>query len=225
MKQAIKIMGPWAAVLVLCLGAIQSLIDFRKEFETFGFSQQGIEVQIPTLGRATERLAGSLRARRIILDTCDRGLRGPYGAFQPSDVLGGLARSCAEAAATVLRSSPTDSVAYLVAAEASLRQQDQPGFVGALTLAQRTAPSEGWLAERRLDLIGSRPGAGLDDPALRAIAEADLRMLFQSDAHLAFLARLRTTRPALRALVVAIAETLPNDRQRRFLQAVRAAQA
>ncbi|MCR8723855.1 hypothetical protein [Frigidibacter sp. ROC022] len=221
MAPAIKTIGPWLAVMLLGFAALQSLVAFRSEFAAFRLGRQPPGLRIPALGRATVEPPASFRARRELLDSCDRGLRGPYGAFQPVELRQGLVQTCARAADSILRRSPTDSMAFLVAAEAALQAGDRPRFLGDLALSQRTAPAEGWLAQRRIDLIAPQIAASAE-PGLQQIARADLRLLFLSPAYIPFLARLHDSHPALQPLITAVAETVRPAQQRRFLNALRA---
>jgi hypothetical protein len=209
------------ASAALGLAALLSVADLRREYQALVMSRQGISMQLPALARLAGAPPASLRGRRSLMDVCDSGLRGPYGAMQPKDLRDRMAERCAGLAMAILRRSPTDAIAHLVRAEAALYDGDMAGFAQALTLAQRNAPSEGWIAQRRIDLVAMVAGP-VPDP-LRAGLDADLALLFGTPEYLRALALIYQQRETMRPFLTAAAELQPPEVQARFLALLRSA--
>lgn len=165
--------------------------------------------------------ARSLRGQRAQLEACDRALRGPFAALQTDDRRARLARRCADLAGAILARAPTLGLAHLVRAEAALARADPSGFSQAITLARRTAPAEGWLAARRLDLA-LPVWADLSEMARRAVG-ADAALLIAAPRYRGAMAQRWHTDPPIRRVLALAAGTLPPGAQRAFLHAVKGA--
>lgn len=165
-------------------------------------------------------LPSAFRSRRNIIDACDQALRGPYGAMQPAELRHRLSTSCGRLAALVLDRSPSDGLAWLVHAESALARDDTDDFIRTVARSQLSAPSEGWIAERRIDLAAQAYERAPRD--IEILLRQDIGMLFASSvANLPFLARQFAQRPALRPMLTDSAEVQPADIQTRFLKLVR----
>lgn len=211
-------------VVVALAVALLAAAMLPREYRAAMLGQRGPAAQVEQLVAATPfevalHPAFSLRGQRAQLEACDRALRGPFAALQTADRRARLAWRCADLAGAILARAPTLGLAHLVRAEAALVRADPAGFSQALTLAQRTAPAEGWLAQRRLDLA-LPVWADLSAKAQGAVG-ADAALLIAAPRYRGAMAQRWHAEPQIRPVLVSAAKTLPPGAQRAFLHAVK----
>ena len=130
-----------------------------------------------------------------------------------------LASACLDLADQVLARSPTSSIAHFAAAVSALQLGQDQRFHDAYTAAQMTAPSEGWLASRRMSL-GFATWPSLT-PENRTALDRDLQLMLNSPVAIAIVASHYLRQPRLQQSILATVEQQPLLVQRAFLNAVR----
>jgi hypothetical protein len=159
-------------------------------------------------------------ARKIVLDTCTGLTTTVAGLLLRTETRRAEADWCAGRAADFAESAPTAGYAWYVAAQLAADRHDQTAFADDLGRAYATAPTEQWLAERRVALAETHLAELTPD--LLASHQRDLALLVQSARGVAAIARRYVAEPDFRNRIAAIVATLPNADQARFVATIRA---
>jgi len=160
----------------------------------------------------------SLRASRAALLFCDDAMAVVQTAFQTRTSRQDVAARCRSLAAKIVRLTPTDSLAYLVAARAENYLDNWDLARANLALSAEFAPFEGWLAERRFVFaVNSLNGA------LSADQSVDIRTLLTTQSGAELLADYYQSRPELRLPISAMAGQAGEPDQVRFLNLLKKA--
>ncbi|WP_438750871.1 hypothetical protein [Pararhizobium sp. O133] len=145
-----------------------------------------------------------------------------YGDIDMVDeTVRGVVSRCADRAADIVETTPTDSFAWLVRAAASVRLAANEDFNIALQNSQLTGPNEQWIARFRVNLAENYFSA-LNPRSLKS-EEADLRLLVSSEKGIKLIAKRYISNPDFRARITAVVETMPPRRQAVFLKVVKQA--
>jgi len=172
-----------------------------------------------------EQISGSpalsIYSQRFLLNDCLEAIAGPTGMAQPSERRVAMLKNCQSLAENTASSNPTFALAWYIAAYASVELKQYELFNFQLAAAQKTAPSEQWLATLRVALAEDN----LDrlDTEARAGNDADLKLLVQSRLGVASIAARYVAHKDFRERITLIVETMSNAEQRRFVNYVRAA--
>lgn len=141
--------------------------------------------------------------------------------FQPAGTADAIKERCREKAELVSRRTPTLSLAWYIKAMLGAIDGDAQALNDNLTRSRAVAPSEQWLAERRIAL-GEDNFSILDAEGLRS-HKADLALMVQSSNGLRSLSRRYIQDPNFRERVASVVETMPQDVQARFLASLQRA--
>lgn len=204
------------ASLAVAAAALQRL---GAEYAAIRFGEMSPPQQIERLAAGPPPMPGSLRGTRLLLEGCDRALRGPLAAVQSAARRTAVGKNCGAIAGKVLATAPTLGLAHLIVAEVALAQQDHAVFEAALIRANRAAAQEGWLAQRRFDLAA--PGCAALSPKARRVLQADARVLVTTHSGRLLLAQHYQRVAALRPLLAEVTQAAPVAAQRSFLGALR----
>lgn len=162
------------------------------------------------------RPAASQRARELYMWDCyaavDAYLRAPGGAVA-------LPRSCQLEAARIAAETPTDSLSWLVVAQASYALGEFDEMNDALHHSWAAAPRIDHLADRR-SYVAERQFQRLDQRS-REIYEADIALIAASRDALPFLAYRYVHNPLHRGTYRTAVEQASPSQQRRFLGLVK----
>jgi hypothetical protein len=161
----------------------------------------------------------SVRSTYLRMSQCAERQTSLRVRVYPSATRLALARDCLRLAKGVLADSPTLAVAHYALAVSFFQLGAGDAFQQALGHAWRTAPNEGWLAARRVDLALSAP-AGLSKKNKAHLA-SDISVLLTAPSNVIFVAK-RYLRSAEEGdLILRVIELQDPDKQRRFVDAVR----
>ncbi|MDQ0318502.1 hypothetical protein QO002_000640 [Pararhizobium capsulatum DSM 1112] len=154
-------------------------------------------------------------SKEMIMKDCFVGIRG----YNKADIYNIKAMSAVEKcrirASGIVKTTPTDSFAWLVRAAASIRLGKVEEFNQSVTNSQMSGPNEQWIARHRVELVENfLPQA--DAPTL-ASHTIDLGSLASSGRGVRYLAGRYISNPDFRERITAIVETLPPKEQRAFL--------
>jgi hypothetical protein len=117
-------------------------------------------------------------SKKLALDDCYEGMGFLQTSARPSAQNQEFAGRCLAISQAVLKTSPAHSYAWLIAALAQQRLGNVAEMNHALVNAQRTGPTESWLAERRM-ILAQDAFSALDDRARHA-NDLDLEMLLNT---------------------------------------------
>jgi hypothetical protein len=163
----------------------------------------------------------SIGSHTVALDACLLALTSAYGQVQPTKDRLAAAAACSDRAATQTGASPSFAYGWYVDALASSVREDWPRLNDAITMSQRTAPTEQWLAELRVAL--AEDNFSKLDPVTLAAHEDDLALLVRSRRGIATIATRYVEDETFRDRITAIVETLQPAEQRAFIDAVKSA--
>lgn len=154
-----------------------------------------------------------------LLTGCIFGLESWKTAFQSRQAVLTVAENCEAEADHALRQHPTLSEAHYLRAYAAYLRNDPETVRRELAQAQRGAPSDQWLAVRRVNLAQKLwPGEAI----VGAYAlQDDLGLLIASNDGLSVATRLYIRHPQLREMIVASTEPLDDAARLRFLNRLR----
>ncbi|SIR01943.1 hypothetical protein SAMN05880582_105236 [Rhizobium sp. RU20A] len=110
---------------------------------------------------------------------------------------------------------PSNGLAWVVRAQSALVRGDIDGFLSDLKLSQRVTPNEAAKARLRV-ILAEANMALLDEPARQAHI-SDIRMLAGTTEGMRWIAQRYLANPEYRETIVQVIESLPDERQRRFL--------
>lgn len=187
--------------------------------------RESASVYVKALGGVPEFAASrSWRVQQAQLTQCDDLLAPRYAAIATPQTRQRVTEACLQRADEVRRSSPTASLAHLIRARALVQMNRADSAMVAFSLAQQTAPSEGWLAARRLRFAMESVGAAASNMTASAIdvaAQADVLTVLQTDAYLPLLVQIYQVQPVQRAWLLGVIEQGPEARKHRFLKMLR----
>ncbi|WP_299644081.1 hypothetical protein [Devosia sp.] len=163
----------------------------------------------------------SIGSHVVAMDACLLALTSGYGRAQPTRDRLAVADTCTTRAAADTAVSPSFAYGWYVEAAASSLRKDWAAMNRTAVMAQRTAPTEQWLAELRVAL--AEQNFVELDPAALAAHESDLALLVRSRRGVASIATRYVEDQAFRARITDIVETLDPAAQRAFVDAVQAA--
>ncbi|OUD08144.1 hypothetical protein BVC71_15165 [Marivivens niveibacter] len=149
---------------------------------------------------------------------CDDYLASVVGPLFGRTALENVATSCEQRASEILAVSPNAAVAHLVRADAlAIIGQPDEAFA-AYERSYQLAPSEGWLATRRLRLAFRLGAAALGDAAAN-----DAKLMVESHIYRPYLVDLYQSNPAHREWLASALEGADPGALRTFLRLVRQA--
>jgi len=156
-----------------------------------------------------------------LLTGCIFALESWKTAFQARDAVLTVARNCASEGDRILTYNAQLSEAYYLKAYLGYLETDLTAVQDNLARAQITAPSDQWLAVRRVNLAQKLwPG----EPAIGAYnLQSDLGLLIASNRGLETATQLYIRHPSLRDMIVEATAPLPDRDRIRFLSRVKRA--
>jgi hypothetical protein len=157
----------------------------------------------------------SMGGRNLVLDNCAALATTTPGRLISTERRDVVARWCAGAAARFAAAAPSYGYAWYVAALMAADRGDADGFASSLARSYLTAPSEQWLAERRVALAEANPDEMTPD--LLALHDRDLALLVRSKRGIATIVQRYVATPAFRDRISRVVGTLPNEEQSRFV--------
>jgi hypothetical protein len=161
----------------------------------------------------------SLDSRNLVLDTCTELATSMTGRLMRTAERQRDIGWCADTAAHFAAAAPGYGYAWYVTALMAAEQKDATGLAEGLSRSYATAPTEYWLAERRVALAEAHVEEL--DPALTAAHDRDLALLVQSRRGIADIARRYVAVPGFRERIGDIVATLPDVDQARFIDTLR----
>lgn len=203
-----------AAAVLLGLTAVSAFL-FVREAEQFkrGFlsdSEAFLHWSDPE-----HRKVITTNAQIELLTGCIYALESWKTAFEARDAVLTVARNCAEEADGILAYNAQLSEAYFLKAYNAFLLEDDAQVRVQLAQAQATAPTDQWLAVRRVNLAQKLwPG----EPSIGAYdLKHDLGLLIASNNGLDTATRLYIRYPSLRDLIIEATEPLNDADRVRFL--------
>lgn len=194
------------SVLFLTLTGCAALLGY-SEIRAANL-RDGASLWAERLGELDTQLPYSLTGIDAALAVCLRATSGNDRLFQPKSQRQETALICGNLAGQVLDRMPSHGTAFLVAAQSAGRPENRAYF---LEQSQRFAPSEGWLAERRIVLA-------LQEDALDSrYAQKDLQLVLTTQGGAEFLAKLYLAQPETRDGLTAAVLSTPEPIRRRFV--------
>ena len=163
----------------------------------------------------------SYAGRRQILLDCVEMMNSVYARVQPASAFLQMAVFCKDEAARSMQSNPHYGFAAYVLARIAALEADWTQFNRMLRISQAGAATEQWISLERLRLYVHH--AERLAPETFAARAADIRLLFESPAGISAIAALYRDTAGLRDLIGKEAESLSEEKQARFVEAVRAA--
>lgn len=160
-------------------------------------------------------------SKLTVMSDCFRLVLSYSDIDMVDETVRGVVSRCADRAAEVVKTTPTDSFAWLVRAAASVRLAANEDFNIALQNSQLTGPNEQWIARFRVNLAENYFSA-LNPRSLKS-EEADLRLLVSSEKGIQLIAKRYISNPDFRARITTVVETMPPRRQAVFLKVVKQA--
>lgn len=137
----------------------------------------------------------------------------------PTAIRRDLADDCLRLARAVLADSPTLAVAHYAVAVSLFQSGAVGGFQKALDRAWITAPNEGWLAARRMDLaLSARAALSAENKAHLA---SDISLLLVADGTAGYIAETYLRTSAARDLILQVVERQTPALKRRFVDSVK----
>jgi len=137
----------------------------------------------------------------------------------PDDSPPQILANCLAIADAITAWAPTDSYAFIVAAQAIAQQGDVAAAIPRYIAAAETGPNEQWLGEMRVT-FAEKYLDQLTPEALR-LHEADLLMLAQSHKGIVYLAKRYVSYPEFRPRISAVFENVSGSFQSSFIFNVR----
>lgn len=158
-----------------------------------------------------------------LLSGCIFALESWKTRFQSQTDIAKVARNCADESERILGFNPNLSEAHYLKAYTAYIEDDYDLAVEFLARAQETAPTDQWLAVRRVGLAQiMQPG----EPNIEHYdLQNDLGLLIASNQGLDTAARLYIKHPQLRDMIIASTETLSDRDRVRFLSRLKSAVA
>lgn len=206
------------AAILACAVVLTALSGYVgwAEYKVSDASHDVGAADIPRLAEP----AFSIRSIMFQLSRCGESQTSLRVVVYPSAIRRDLARDCLRLAQEVLDDSPTLAVAHFALAASLLQLGTDGAFQRALDRAWVTAPNEGWLAARRVDLaLSARTDLSDENSAHLA---ADLALLLVDDDTRGFVAETYFRTPKVRETILQAVERQPPARQRRFVDHVNA---
>ncbi len=158
-------------------------------------------------------------SKLLVMTDCFHIVLGYGGIDMVDEAVRSVVSKCADRASDIVKTTPTDSFAWLVRAAASARLLANDDFNVALQQSQLTGPNEQWIARFRVNLAETY----LTQLSARSVTseEADLRLLASSEKGVRLIAQRYISNPDFRARITAIVERMPQERQIVFLKSVK----
>lgn len=206
-----------AASLLLVAAVVAAFLE-ATPYVNAGPSS-GEQFEALRVGRAADGI--SINSHVVAMDSCLLALRSVYGRARPTADRLSVAETCRERAVSERAVSPSFAYAWYIEAMASSVRGDWPAMNRASVMAQRTAPTEQWLAELRVALAEQNFPV-LDSVALAA-HEFDLALLVRSNRGIASIATRYVEDSSFRSRITDIVSGLDPTSQRAFLDAIRVA--
>jgi len=209
--------------LALVLLAGMSLFVFLKELDQYSRGIlndiDGFEHWIDPIHETPLSSNGQID----LLSGCIFALESWKTNFQSKTDIAKVARNCADESQRILAINPNLSEAHYLKAYTAFIEDDFDVAVEYLAQAQETAPTDQWLAVRRVGLAQKMlPGEpNIDHYDL----QNDLGLLIASNRGLDTATQLYIKHPQLRDMIVASTETLSDNDRVRFLSRLRSAVA
>jgi len=191
----------------------------RKEMGAMMRSQNDAEVFLSAMAAppAFERSLSNI-SQFHQMTQCDNHLSSVIGALMGQSARSNVADGCAQRAEEILESSPTLSVAHLVQANAAFVNGEISAAVESLRVSQATAPSEGWLATRRL-----RVSFAIGAQALGETAALDAQLIIKDLVYRNYLVTFYQERPQHRDWIAEATMDIEGPYLRDFFNLVRSA--
>lgn len=160
--------------------------------------------------------------QQALLKECDDTLSSPFARLAVPAARERVVASCLELAEAVQASSPTASLPHLIEAQAlHLRNAAPERAQAAFVQAQALAPSEGWLAARRLR-FGVPIWADLRDAqAMQSALAADVQLIVAIERFRPLLVDIYEKQPKRRDWLLAAMTNASDQDKRRFLVDIR----
>lgn len=199
------------AMLLVGAGAIVGVTEARSYLA--GGSSQRERFDILARGGVDTGL--SVAARNLLLKNCLDTMASLTARAQPGERRHAVQSNCMAIADRIVEQEPTSALAWYVGAVAAAALSDLPGMAKRLGEAQRTGPTEQWLAQMRVELAEENYAALPAD--VLAGHKRDLTLLVQSQDGVGSIARRYVQQPDFRLRITTLVEELPPAFQERFL--------
>ncbi|MEK1929693.1 MAG: hypothetical protein AAAC47_07860 [Pararhizobium sp.] len=158
-------------------------------------------------------------SKTLVMKDCFRIVLAYSDIDMIDEAVRDVVSKCANRAAEIVATTPTDSFAWLARAAASVRLLAKDEFNAALRQSQLAGPNEQWIARFRVNLAETYfPQLSAETVKSEA---ADLKLLVSSERGVKLIAERYVSNPDFRARIAAIVETMPQDRQIVFLRNVK----
>ncbi|PWG16875.1 hypothetical protein [Salibaculum griseiflavum] len=205
----------FCVVLALMAGCL-----FVHEYRHFREASRSLNERIPRHATSAKLAEPASLSRQVDqMRFCVDAPQTVLFSIYPDATRQGFSEACLSQAQTILRSSPTVSIAWL-AKGVSLAQLDQPGPArAALANSRLCGPREGWIAIRRLRLALTLD-VGASDRGAPGLSN-DIHLLASDPKLRRDLAELFVRSGTKQDLIISMMEEAPAEDQRLFLREVR----
>jgi hypothetical protein len=218
-------LSPYSLVgaLVLALLAGVSFFIFTKELDQYSRGVLGDTEGFQHWLDPQHEMPLSINGQVDLLSGCIFALESWKTRFRSNDDISLVAQNCATEAERIAGVNPNLSEAHYLLAYTSFLKGAQSDAIGYLAVAQKTAPTDQWLAVRRVRLAQSMlPGeVNIEHYNL----QNDLGLLIASNRGLDTAASLYIKYPQLRDMIIASTEDLRDSDRARFLSRLKNAVA
>ncbi len=163
----------------------------------------------------------SVASRKLTLTRCLDAMASLVARVQPTARRRAVQRNCLQISDAFVVQEPTNSLAWYVGAFAAGALSDTVGMATRLGEAQRTGPSEQWLAQMRVEL--AEENYAVLPASVREGQDRDLTLLALSRDGVASIAQRYVGQVDFRSRITRLVEQLPQAEQQRFLGYVKQA--
>jgi len=188
-----------------------------REYQALAYTQTalGAPLHILDVTWRKNNLPASPASQTRMLKLCVQGPLSLQVGLFPAHKAAQFANHCLNLAMVVLQTSPTLSAAHTSAAIAYFALAKFDHAEAALAAARKTAPAEGWLAQRRASFQFMN-FARQNAPALTGLGQ-DVSVLLENASSRAWVAAWYANRPDLRGFLTSTIAQAPPQTQQAFL--------
>ncbi len=196
---------------LIVAGSTLGYVEARSYLTWGTSSRERFEV----LASGSANIGVSVASRTLALRNCLEAMTSVIARAQPRTIRGAASKTCLAISDGIVAQEPSNSLGWFVGAVAAGELSDVAGMTARLGEAQRTGPTEQWLAQMRVELAEQNYPAL--STAVRDGNDRDLTLLVQSQDGVAAIARRFVQQPDFRSRITALVERLPALQQRRFV--------
>lgn len=210
-----------SACLICVAGLALGSMALHREAAALAYGTQNSARLYSHIEEGTARTGLSYYSHKRLMAGCITGMTSLNAMVRTAEQNEIFARQCDTLSADILSSSPLDSFAWLISAQAAAVLKDTERMNLGLANSWATARNEQWLSTFRVEVAEANYAALT--PEVRDNHSKDLTVLVESYAGISSIAQRYWAEPGFRERITDVVTGLPNDIQGRFLHYVREA--